>query len=87
MNTLIRRTVLAGSAVTILVACGLAAHVSPEFKQQATTVGIGLLALISLSGLLAGTILSLFDHNTTGPEDPPGARATTASATHTGGSR
>jgi len=83
MNALIRRTVTAGSAVAVLVGCGLAAHLSPVFKQHATTVGIGLLALISLSGLLAGPILRLFDLDTTGPEGPPGARATTASTAHT----
>jgi hypothetical protein len=84
MNTQIRHIAIAGSAISALVACGIATEVSPTFKQHATTVGIVLLALISLSGLLAGPILRILNTRpeTTGPEHPPGARTTPARATH-----
>jgi hypothetical protein len=93
MNTLARRTVIGATAITTLVVLGLAAHLSPEFKQHATTAAIALLTLISLSGLVAALVLRHLDTRpdippaTTGPERPPGALTTTAGTAHTGSIR
>jgi hypothetical protein len=93
MNTHTRRPLVGATAVAALVVLGIAAHLSPEFKQHATTTGIALLALISLSGLIAALVLRHLDTRpdtpagTSGPERPPGALTTTASTAHTGGIR
>jgi hypothetical protein len=93
MNTLTRRTLVGATAITTLVVFGIAAHLSPEFKQHATTAGIVLLVLISVSGLTASLVLRILDARpdappaTTGPERPPGALAATTRTAHTGGIR
>jgi hypothetical protein len=93
MSTQIRRIVIAGSAIAALVACGIATEASPAFKQHATTVGIVLLALISLSGLFAGLIVRSHDNRpdiaptTSRPESRSGARTSMPSTAHTGSLR
>jgi hypothetical protein len=89
VNTLTRRILSSATAMTALVVLGTTAHLSPEFKQHATTTAIVLLALISISGLLAGLVLRRLDTDSDirRPERPPGARTATAGTAHTGGIR
>jgi hypothetical protein len=93
MNTQIRHVVITGSAIAALVACGIATEASPAFKQHAITVGIALLAMISLSGLFAGPILRILDtpsdttRATKGSERPSGTRTGMSGTAHTGSLR
>jgi hypothetical protein len=89
VNTLTRRILTGATAVIALVALGTAAHLWPEFKQHATTTGIVLLALVSLSGLVAALVLRHLDTESDirGSERPSGARTATVGTAHTGSIR
>ncbi len=89
MNSPTRRFLLGATAVSTLVVLGIAAHHWPEFKQHATTAGLVLLALISLSGFVAGLVLRHLDTrpDMTGPERLSKTVTTAAGAAHTGNLR
>lgn len=81
---------IAGTAAATLVLSGVLAELSPAFKQHATTVCIALLALISISGVLAAVIFRRPAHTpglTPAAQRAPAARATTLSTHHSGGHR
>jgi hypothetical protein len=90
MHATIRTTTLMAAAVAALVAAGIAASVSPEFKQHATTTGIVLLGLITLSSIAGVVFARRPDHAppfTPAAQTPATARQTAGSGHHTGSTR
>lgn len=56
-----RTALLTGAAFATLIVLGCISAASPEFKYHATTVAIVVLAVMSLSGVLAAMIAPLLD--------------------------
>lgn len=51
-----RPIIVTALAVSVLITLGYAAAASPQLKEHATTIAIVVLALMSLSGILAALI-------------------------------